>query len=93
MTGVEILYIILLAVLIVAVVFLILVLWRAFRILTNLDLAMEEVKKTTGKVTEFINTTVGKISELSANLGVFVKIAEKVSDSIKGYFENRNKSK
>ncbi len=91
MTGAEVLYMILLAVLIVAVMFLILVLWRAFRILTNLDSAMEEIKKTTGKVTEFVNRTVTKISELSDNLGIFVKIAEKVSDSIKNYFENRNK--
>lgn len=91
MTGAEILYIILLAVFIVVGVFLIFVLWRAFRILTNLDKAMEEIKNTTGKVTGFINHTVAKISELSDNLGIFVKIAEKVSDSIKNYFEKKNK--
>lgn len=83
----TVLYDILLAVLIVAAVYLIFVLWRLFRILTNVDEAVADLKVTSAKISESLKTSAEHISNLSANLGFFINIFEKVAENVKKYFE------
>lgn len=80
------LYQLLLAVLIVAAVFLILVFWRLFRILTNVDQAVADLKQKTYEITNHLKNTAEKISDLSSNLSIFTVIFEKVAEAIKKYF-------
>jgi len=87
----EILYPILLAVLIIAVIFLIFVLWRAFRILTLFDQTMEEVKTTTGKVSEFVDESLKKLSDLTANFNAVISFFEKTGLVINKYFKKSEK--
>lgn len=92
MTSGEALYQILLAVLIVAAVFLILVLWRLFRILTNVDEAVVDLKLTISQISGHLKHTAEQISSLSSNLGFLTTIFEKVAESLKGYFTKKTKS-
>jgi cell division protein FtsB len=87
----KILYEILLAVLIVAVVYLILVLWRLFRILTNVDETVADLKVTSAKISEYLKNSAEHLSNLSANLGLMITVVEKVVENIKNHFV-KNKS-
>lgn len=86
MLGGEVLYQILLATLIIACVFLIFVLWRLYRILSDVDETMSEVKSTTKTVSSFIEKSLDKISNFSDNLAIITQFIDKASDVIKQKF-------
>lgn len=89
----ELLYQILLSVLIIASVFLILVLWRLFRILSNVDKGVEELKDAATQINVSVHATLSKISEFSANFSLIVVFLERIAEWVKVRFSEKGKRK
>jgi hypothetical protein len=87
----DLLYQILLSVLIISGVYLIFIFWRLYRILSNVDDAVEGVKNTTVKVSKKISEMVEKFSDFGDNFKMVFKFAEEIASRIKEFRKRNSK--
>lgn len=83
----DLLYQILLAVLIVAVVFLILILWRLYNILTDLNAASEIIAKQVSALGVLVNNIIKSLEEYSQSIKSFLESVKSLGN-IKQKFSN-----
>jgi len=87
----DLLYQILLSVLIVAGLYLIFIFWRLYRILSNVDDAVDGVKKTTLKISKTLSEAADKFSNFGDNFKMIFNFIESVADKVKEYSKKNKK--